>query len=149
MQDVVTLFARRATVGSWAEYVPLANTSLRGMARWGRSIDVYPAALCYVVSEKEGHAAMSRTVAPSNRGAITLAFGLYLVWVLATYLLEMMPAGESWRFRTSFHTNVWRNSLENRDGFRTESLTAGERMTRIGHQVGQSVSGRMPLSEVG
>jgi hypothetical protein len=28
------------------------------------------------------------TVAQSNRGAITLAVGLYLVWVLATYLLE-------------------------------------------------------------
>ena len=28
------------------------------------------------------------TVVQSNRGAITLAIGLYLVWVLATYLLE-------------------------------------------------------------
>jgi hypothetical protein len=35
MQDVVTLFARRATVGSWAEYVPLANTRSPGYGSLG------------------------------------------------------------------------------------------------------------------
>ena len=31
---------------------------------------------------------MSTAAAPNTRRALTLAFGLYLVWVLATYLLE-------------------------------------------------------------
>jgi Type II CAAX prenyl endopeptidase Rce1-like len=31
---------------------------------------------------------MSKAAAPNTRRALTLAFGLYLVWVLATYLLE-------------------------------------------------------------
>jgi hypothetical protein len=31
---------------------------------------------------------MSATIAPSTRGTLTLAFALYLLWVLVTYLLE-------------------------------------------------------------
>ena len=31
---------------------------------------------------------MSTSAAPNTRMALTLAIGLYLVWVLATYLLE-------------------------------------------------------------
>jgi hypothetical protein len=45
--------------------------------------------LCDVASEKAGRAAMSTTtVVHGTRGAIILSVGLYLVWVLATYLLE-------------------------------------------------------------
>ena len=43
------------------------------------------------------------TVAQSNRAAITLAVGLYLVWVLATYLLARLPFVPAWprtRIRT-------------------------------------------------
>ena len=35
---------------------------------------------------------MSTAAAPNTRRALTLAFGLYLVWVLATYLLEGVRA---------------------------------------------------------
>jgi hypothetical protein len=46
-------------------------------------------ALRDAASEKGGCAAMStRTVSYTTRGAIILSVGLYLVWVLATYLLE-------------------------------------------------------------
>jgi hypothetical protein len=42
----------------------------------------------FVGNEKRGCEQMSAARTPNTRMALSLAFGLYLVWVLATYLLE-------------------------------------------------------------